>query len=184
MFPKKPSQPTTAATVSSQATRVLTMVGGTQAGQLAISSQIQAALKCKLPGCDKPCFVESNGQAYDYCSKAHARAYTSVQQKQPQQLLPQMFPSTLSPSGPPMPDGMLTWERACAFILFISSFGKAYTSTSFTWKGNQLPIQLVYNLAVARSALSVERSQLIQGRDGARIVTSNPNKLEHVICHR
>lgn len=28
---------------------------------------------CKLPGCSRPCFIESNGHVYDYCGVTHAR---------------------------------------------------------------------------------------------------------------
>jgi len=102
VFPKQPSQPFSAemqSISSSQAmgmTSVVSVSGTTPSGQFSSISQVQAALKCKLPGCVKPCYVESNGKAHDFCSKAHAISY----EKQKQPLL---MPST----GPSMPDGML-----------------------------------------------------------------------------
>lgn len=105
MFPKQPSQPASAEVQSVSSLQAMVSVGGTT--QLAIS-QVQAALKCKLPGCDKPCHVESNGRAHDFCSKAHAITYTKQQQRQQWQILQQPLPSMLPSTGSSMPDGMLT----------------------------------------------------------------------------
>lgn len=47
-------------------------------GQLAIF-QAPAPFRCKLPRCNNSCFTEVNGRVHDFCSKAHAIAYTQLQ---------------------------------------------------------------------------------------------------------
>lgn len=101
--PKASSQGTAARSMSTPM-QVPASASGVQdgsAGQLAIS-QIQSALKCKLPGCQKACFMEVSGRVHDFCCKAHALTYT----QQPNQ-------STARLPGPPpalttMPEGIST----------------------------------------------------------------------------
>ena len=117
VFPKRPSQPSPAAAAGLQLVTSQTMSmpatlsvggtsGGTQTRQFAFS-QVQTALKCRLPECDKPCCVEPNGRAHDFCSKAHARAYLAQQQQQkpPQQVLQQPTSSMMSSIGLPTREG-------------------------------------------------------------------------------
>ena len=78
----------------------LTSVGQSQASQFDIA-EVQAALKCKLPGCNKPCTIESSGYVHDFCSKGHAVAYTS--KKQLREDVKDPIPSI---SMMPLPDGM------------------------------------------------------------------------------
>ena len=66
-------------------------------------AEVQAALKCKLPGCDKPCTIESSGHVHDFCSKAHAVAYTN--KKREHKKLREDIKDPVS-SMIPMPDGM------------------------------------------------------------------------------
>ena len=91
---KQPNQP---ASVEMQ----FTSISETQAAQYAIS-EVQAALKCRLPGCDKPCSIESSGHVYDFCSKSHAIAYNNTQEEQKQAIK-----HPISSIGLPMVDGML-----------------------------------------------------------------------------
>jgi len=103
VFPKQPSQPTSTEMQFASSQASVISVDETKA---AIIKEIQAALKCNLPGCDKPCSIESTGQVYDFCSKDHAIAYQKLQQqqKQPQQIPQQpLLPST----EPQIPDSML-----------------------------------------------------------------------------
>lgn len=108
LFPKRPSQPSPAAAAGLQLVTSQTMsmpatlsVGGTSGGiqtkQFAFS-QVQAALKCRLPECNKPCCVEPNGRAHDFCTKAHARAYLAQQQQKPPRQVLQQPPSSMMPS--------------------------------------------------------------------------------------
>ena len=69
----------------------LTSVNQTQASQFDIAA-IQAALRCKLPGCDKPCTIESSGHVHDFCSKAHAVAYTNRKQEDIKDPISSMIP--------------------------------------------------------------------------------------------
>ena len=38
-----------------------------------------AALICMLPGCDRHCSIQPGGQAYDFCSREHAKAFNDTQ---------------------------------------------------------------------------------------------------------
>ena len=75
MFPKQPNQ---AAAIAGME---LASVNQTQASHFDIA-EVQAALRCKLPGCDKPCTIESSSYVHDFCSRAHAVAYTNRKQEQ------------------------------------------------------------------------------------------------------
>ena len=116
MFAKSPGQYTpkgpqaagsqgAAATSMSAPMQVPAGASGLQdgpAGQLAIS-QIQSALKCKLPGCHKPCYMEVGGRVHDFCSKAHAMTYTHQSPQQTNQ--PITRPPGPSPALTTMPEG-------------------------------------------------------------------------------
>ena len=41
-----------------------------------------AALICMLPGCDRHCSIQPGGQAYDFCSREHAKAFNDTQKTQ------------------------------------------------------------------------------------------------------
>ena len=103
MFPKQPNQ---AAAIAGMG---LASVNQTQASQFDIAesqfdiAEVQAALRCKLPGCDKPCTIESSGHVHDFCSRAHAVAYTNRKQEQ------NRFENDIKDpilSMMPIPDGM------------------------------------------------------------------------------
>ena len=105
MFAKSTSQSTPKASSQGAAARSMSTpmqvpasAQDGSAGQLSIS-QIQSTLKCKLPGCQKACFMEVSGRVHDFCCKAHALTYT----QQPNQ-------PTARPPGPPltMPEGIST----------------------------------------------------------------------------
>ena len=94
VIPKQPNQPVSVEMWS-------TSVSEKENANHAIT-EVQAALKCMLPGCNKPCSIESSGHVYDFCSKEHALAYN--QQKQAQQVIQSPTKSSI---GLPMVDGML-----------------------------------------------------------------------------
>ena len=41
--------------------------------------------RCKMPGCDKQCYVENNGHMHDFCGKTHAREYKAMKDAEKQQ---------------------------------------------------------------------------------------------------
>ena len=95
-----------------------TSTSETQAAQYAIS-EVQAALKCRLPGCNKPCFIESSGHVYDFCSKNHAIAYNNTQGEE-KRAINDPSTSAISSIGLPMVDGMLQQEvYVCMYVPMI-----------------------------------------------------------------
>jgi len=44
--------------------------------------EVMAALICMLPGCDKLCSIQPGGQAHDFCSREHAKAFSDSQKTQ------------------------------------------------------------------------------------------------------
>ena len=84
VLPKQPNQPTPVAASAAS-------VSETQVPNQDMAV-IQAALKCMLPGCDKPCSIQPSGHVHDFCSREHALAYNDAQKK---------------PIVPPKANGML-----------------------------------------------------------------------------
>ena len=37
---------------------------------------------CKLPGCNKPRYIENNGRPYDFCGKSHAEEYRRAKEEE------------------------------------------------------------------------------------------------------
>jgi len=98
-------------------------------GPLAIS-QITSALKCKLPNCPKPCYMEVNGHVHDFCSKAHAVTYFQQQsQQQSQQPMAQSpgAPTTMSKGTPSL------YQFAHQLTCLLSSSIKSSAITSISW---------------------------------------------------
>ena len=92
-----PQSAVSAATNAASPNQVPPSTSGLQpgaTGPLAIS-QITSALKCKLPNCPKPCYMEVNGHVHDFCSKAHAVTYFQQQSQQQSQQ-----PMAQSPGAP------------------------------------------------------------------------------------
>ena len=48
--------------------------------------------QCKIPGCTKPCFVEKNGRAHEFCGKTHADLY---KKSMPVQQVPRPTPTMM-----------------------------------------------------------------------------------------
>ena len=41
--------------------------------------------ECKMPGCNKRCYVENNGHIHDFCGKTHAGEYKAMKDAERQQ---------------------------------------------------------------------------------------------------
>ena len=40
---------------------------------------------CKMPGCDKLCYVENDGRIHDFCGKGHANEYRAMKEEERRQ---------------------------------------------------------------------------------------------------
>lgn len=41
--------------------------------------------QCKMPGCNKQCYVENNGRVHDFCSRTHATQFKAMKDAEKQQ---------------------------------------------------------------------------------------------------